>query len=163
MCRTHRCGQAFSRKSTSAAGRRHNDATRQIPVLDAEPESVAAQDGLLRAGIQPDAQIRYRAADIIDAVEQQLGAQPLVHCIKGQLTEVCSSPTDHKVVCTLVHVDGMRRQLGARPLVHYVKVCSTRPSLGNSLNVKTTAEEAAALRAAAGAVSYGRPHRGVLA
>jgi len=42
----------------------------------------------VRAGIQPDAHIKYSSHDIVAAVEQHIGAQPLVHCSRGSLTEV---------------------------------------------------------------------------
>lgn len=48
----------------------------------------AMQDALVRAGIQPDEHIRYSSADIVAAIEEQLGSQPLVHCSRGSLTEV---------------------------------------------------------------------------
>lgn len=43
---------------------------------------------LLRAGIRPDSQIKYTSHDIATAVEEDLGAQPLVHCTSGKLSEV---------------------------------------------------------------------------
>jgi hypothetical protein len=46
------------------------------------------QDALVRAGIQPDEHIRYPSSAFVAAVEEQLGAQPLVHCVRGRLTEV---------------------------------------------------------------------------
>lgn len=42
----------------------------------------------MRAGIQPDAHIQYSSHDVVAAVEQHVGAQPLVHCSRGSLTEV---------------------------------------------------------------------------
>lgn len=43
---------------------------------------------LLRAGIQPDSHITYTSEDISVAIEEELGAQPLVHCTSGKLNEV---------------------------------------------------------------------------
>ncbi len=44
----------------------------------------------MRAGILPDARIRYSAEAIVAAVESHIGAQPLVHCAHDALTEVRS-------------------------------------------------------------------------
>ena len=46
------------------------------------------QRALLRAGIRPDNHILYTAADIVTAVEEDLGVQPLVHCVGGKISEV---------------------------------------------------------------------------
>lgn len=42
----------------------------------------------LRAGIRADPLIKYTSHDIAVAVEEELGAQPLVHCASGKLSEV---------------------------------------------------------------------------
>ena len=66
----------------------HRVWTFQLPPTQAKHVELAVQDALVRAGIQPDEHILYPSSAFVTAVEEQLGAQPLVHCVKGRLTEV---------------------------------------------------------------------------